>query len=250
MSSHLGQCVYCGSREPPLTDEHVIPKGLGGTDMLEAATCEDCRLQIGKYETPAINSMTWLLRVALDVRGLKGKHPQIRHKITDDNEISFVTKSPLNALPITGMLPAFKRARLLRGDPIPNEFEDFDLVVIGNTSRRPRANQLFDLDIRSYARMLCKIAHCYTVQSIGIEFKPLLTNVIIDGASDWANFLGSDAQPFPKDESKLHKLELLTNDGGLLFVRLQLFSNIGAPVYHVITGQLADSGDVPHPSPR
>src|SRR5687767_8158480 len=48
----VGFCIYCGSRKPPLTREHVLPRGLGGNEaprgrshalVLRHATCEKCR---------------------------------------------------------------------------------------------------------------------------------------------------------------------------------------------------------------
>ncbi len=26
----VGKCIYCGTKQPPLTREHVVPYGLGG----------------------------------------------------------------------------------------------------------------------------------------------------------------------------------------------------------------------------
>lgn len=240
----IGRCVYCRSQQPPLTLEHIIPDGLDGVEAIAEATCEACRLEIGRFETRAINSLTWLLRVALNIRGMGDKHKgAIRHKVLDDNtERPTVAVSTLDQLPITGLLPAFKQARILRGVSLDQVTEDFELVLVGDLTRRAEKIHYFDLDIRSYARMLCKIAHCYTVKHIGLDgFTPMLNSVIVNDARNWADFVGTDAQPFPKDLDKLHTLELQANENGLVMVRIQLFSSIGAPLYHVLTGRLAGS---------
>jgi hypothetical protein len=48
----IGACIYCNSTEPPLTQEHVLPKGLAGFKapighheaiILRKASCEKCR---------------------------------------------------------------------------------------------------------------------------------------------------------------------------------------------------------------
>src|SRR5687768_15705481 len=38
----LGRCIYCGTTDAPLSKEHVIPKGLGGTLVLPKASCAGC----------------------------------------------------------------------------------------------------------------------------------------------------------------------------------------------------------------
>src|SRR5258707_332054 len=38
----FGRCIYCGSNESDLRDEHIMPYCLGGNAILEAASCQRC----------------------------------------------------------------------------------------------------------------------------------------------------------------------------------------------------------------
>lgn len=53
----MNRCIYCGATDSPLTDEHILPDGLGGTHELLQASCEACAKLINKeFES-------WVLRV-------------------------------------------------------------------------------------------------------------------------------------------------------------------------------------------
>ena len=50
LPKRIGKCIYCGSTEPALTTEHVIPEALGGTELLLEATCEECQRKTAAAE--------------------------------------------------------------------------------------------------------------------------------------------------------------------------------------------------------
>ena len=38
----IGRCIYCGTTEGKLSEEHITPYGLGGLLVLQEASCERC----------------------------------------------------------------------------------------------------------------------------------------------------------------------------------------------------------------
>jgi len=44
-----GACIYCGSSDD-LTDEHVVPYGLGGKMILPKSSCRRCAMITGQFE--------------------------------------------------------------------------------------------------------------------------------------------------------------------------------------------------------
>ena len=49
----VGFCIYCktlGSDDNPVTDEHIIPEGMGGPMVLRDASCQDCARVISAAE--------------------------------------------------------------------------------------------------------------------------------------------------------------------------------------------------------
>jgi hypothetical protein len=56
-----GFCIYCGARGPSvaLGQEHIVPKGLGGTLILPDASCRDCEKITGAIEQQCLRRMFW-----------------------------------------------------------------------------------------------------------------------------------------------------------------------------------------------
>ena len=46
----VGICIYCGKKNAKLGDEHIIPYGLGGQLILQAASCKACETITAKFE--------------------------------------------------------------------------------------------------------------------------------------------------------------------------------------------------------
>jgi hypothetical protein len=51
-----GRCIYCRKAfpDPELSEEHVVPAGLGGALVLEHASCTECQRMIEPIETHVI----------------------------------------------------------------------------------------------------------------------------------------------------------------------------------------------------
>lgn len=45
----IDECIYCGSKGD-LTDEHTIPKGLWGQNVLQGGSCKNCATLTSKFE--------------------------------------------------------------------------------------------------------------------------------------------------------------------------------------------------------
>src|ERR1700674_474582 len=71
MDRLIGRCIYCGSTEN-LTDEHVLPLALGGTDLLRDGSCLSCNAATAEIERRVRNA-GWR-----GPRGVPGRPP--RHK--------------------------------------------------------------------------------------------------------------------------------------------------------------------------
>jgi hypothetical protein len=66
VSRYVGKCIYCGSTTN-LSDEHVVPRGLGGEWVLKKASCQKCAGIISRFETDIIKDFFSLLRIKLDL---------------------------------------------------------------------------------------------------------------------------------------------------------------------------------------
>ena len=62
----VGRCVYCDSTSD-LSDEHVVPLGLGGTWILEDASCAHCRDTTSKVELRVLREHFLALRTVAEM---------------------------------------------------------------------------------------------------------------------------------------------------------------------------------------
>lgn len=94
--------------------------------------------------------------------------------------------------------------------------------------------------------MFAKIAHAYTVAEFGIKsFKPLLTNLILGRDKAPLHYIGCLGDDLPPKENDFHRVtafhaDLDRNQVKRRFsvINLRLFANLGAPQYHIVSGEL------------
>src|SRR5271169_2001834 len=77
----IGRCIYCGATPPtPLTQEHVMPQGLGGGIILPKSSCDPCRQITQKIEELCLRKMLLSYR-------LKTGLVQDPHEIPEEMEV-------------------------------------------------------------------------------------------------------------------------------------------------------------------
>jgi hypothetical protein len=251
----IGRCVYCGStryREKDdrrLGDEHVIPEGLGGNLILEQAACESCEREVNLFEQPILKSVLYAPRVHLGIRRKKRKRGEetIRVDATvGGKEVKI--DLPIKRLPLMLFFVTMDSPGLLIGRPanLPSMNGAWVKAFNDGGPRIPAGLQGMAspaLDTHKFMQFLAKIAHCFAVSVLGDEFKPLLPDIIRSDPAPPPNFeliggIGNRHQGDPTPN--LHELELGWQAcGGVEYaiVKIRMFSNLGAPIYRVVTGR-------------
>lgn len=67
----VGACIYCGATEGRLTEEHIIPTGLGGTLVLPNASCDMCATLTSQFEMRVLRGFLDRGRRAMGIKGRK-----------------------------------------------------------------------------------------------------------------------------------------------------------------------------------
>src|SRR5689334_22057896 len=67
----VGKCIYCGDDKSPLSDEHIIPDGLGGNLILVKASCFSCAKITGNVEQQVLQRTFGAVRAELGIRSPK-----------------------------------------------------------------------------------------------------------------------------------------------------------------------------------
>ncbi|MBP1859630.1 HNH endonuclease [Rhizobium herbae] len=245
------KCIYCGDEKGPFSKEHVIPVGLGGTWILPRASCEDCRKKTQKVENFCLRNHFGNTRIALD---MKTRHPEQR----PDNVAFSVTKKDLSVesvyihkseLPIFLVLPVYPASRIVRTltdknivDPSSNEWVHISsFETLQFLSGDGGAVKIASMDFTGFARFLAKMAHGYLVCTQGVDgFEHFLGDLICEKTEEYWHWVGSVVDWFvPPPTDDVFQIQGIThNETGHLIVRIRLFPNLNAPVYHVVGGRI------------
>jgi hypothetical protein len=253
-----GECIYCQEPSAMLTEEHVLPAGLGGNRTLPHASCEKCRLITHEFETIALRKVIGPGRYQLGIpprSKKKGRRPEdwTVFKTSPDGSAEKVS-IPVNDLPFFVYMPTFQSDWTVSGFmPERHCASKEDGVVI--VSEQPDVIKaklakygadlvLQTADHLAFAKMICKIALGYTISEVGIEnFTPIVNPLILGKTNGYRSVVSSSQHPDPSGEEPIrleprfeHHINhvVLTND--MICVRVDLLSNIRAPSYYVRVG--------------
>ena len=248
----VGRCIYCGTSDSRLTDEHIIPFGLEGRTVFPKSSCLPCAKITGSVEQFCLRTMFGVARahLGLGTRRPKERPPTfaLRHK-RHDGYLEAVPVKP-DSQPILLHLVKLAPPGIVVGEEPKNVFENAQSVI---SLSRPadilskELPQFTGMNIQSppiemsrFSRMLAKIAHSFAVAERGIDsFTPLLPELIL-GRYDTPSYLVGRimGSPIVPPDGLLHHLFLeyiRTDDGSeFLVANIRLFAILNTPHYHVV----------------
>ncbi len=255
----VGACIYCGATEGRLTEEHIIPKGLGGTLVLPQASCDACAATTSLFEMRVLRGFLDRGRQAMGIKGRKAHKRAVPDTLTQTfiqpDESTVEREVPWNEgikvmhLPVF-VLPAFLDPR----KPMDPHIQKLEIMALdtlhfgmgqGELVREYQAQgvQFEDrLDVWAFVRLLAKIAHGYHVAIHGmfpLQESPLVP-IVLGQRSDALNWIGNTLEdPLPSGGSALHLIQHLpleADDGGRgTAVRIKLFATDPTPTYVLAT---------------
>ncbi len=248
-------CIYCGSNER-LSDEHIIPLGLGGRFVLPRASCANCAALTSAFEGTVQRTMFGPLRMFYDMPSRrKSERPltlplRVKLREGDDWSDMQVDRGEYPFLVIIPYLsaPTFLAGRKssdagagasqfwIRGVSIGGEFKPHLQALrdkLGVHSVMPTA----EARVPEFCLMLAKIAHSFAVAECGIEAAEwtLRSMILARDLSDRGTVMGSITRLMPLSQ-QLHELDLIEGPDQCLSVRIQLLAVMGAPTYLVQVG--------------
>lgn len=248
-------CVYCGSLEE-LTDEHVIPLGLGGKIILPNSSCSECSTITSVFELTCLRKMYGPLRQLYSLpsrrKKLQPKKIPLKVKFTptdewqyipiEQSEYPFLITFPYFKMPelISNAMPSGRKGaktdRLwIRG---ASAYENFK----GHLQRVTEQLKVHSIMPEStaymeeFCQLLAKIGHSYAIGKLGNnKFKYLLTNIILNREfSKCPDVIGS-LENDEKPSAELHEISLKIIEK-FVVVRIRLLAKLGTPTYFVVAG--------------
>ena len=245
--ARVGLCIYCGGVAD--SDEHIIPRSLGGMLTLPASSCGACRDLTSAVEGRLAASIFAPVRRQFR---FPTRHPK-RTPAPFSAEIDGVP-TVLEDNDFPGMLLAFTFSPpsvLGLGPPATEHLGGgIDVKILPgfgdrlNRIQRGKANELkftgSTVDTTQVGRLLAKIAHSYAMAELGVEaFNPLLLDIIKDKNATFIGQYVGDAMAFNNPGTDLHEIDIdpFFERHRYVVVRVRLFANYGLPTYWVVVGE-------------
>lgn len=247
-----GSCIYCGSSDT-LSDEHVIPLGLGGRLVLTDASCQACSRITSAFERKVLRGFMGPARITANFPTRRKKSRPASRSVSLLRGTTYEEViGPSGEVPALLQLPTLATAGILTGAVGTSGVK---IVGIETISYGPRPDEFVlkhsasgfrqsdNLDVSSFARMLAKIGYSYLVGALGpmpldeVTVLPLILGV----ADDPSHCIGSAAfstEAETKGAQHVLRPEYYESSEPsqprLLGARIKLFADCGATGYDVI----------------
>jgi hypothetical protein len=242
----LGRCMYClaaGGHGVVLTEEHLVPRALGGRLTLRDAVCESCRRITGRREQLTLDREFAVPKtlLALKRRRARAKGPSRLPAVVLEGHGIAPVALPVDAFPRAFSLPAFEPAGLLAGverGATPSRIDFVSCALdLGTITRRTRAAPPPLADPAAYAHSIAKWAYALAVAERGLDCcdPQAMRDLMLGRRDDAFAFVGTPSPGVPASREWLHDFDLRDHASGLV-VTLKLFASAGMVPYEVFVG--------------
>ncbi|WP_440950329.1 HNH endonuclease [Methanosphaerula subterraneus] len=252
----IGKCIYCGTEQGKLTNEHIVPLGLGGTVVLKSASCLACAKITSQFERDILRGpfLNPRLAVGMPTRHKKTRPTQIRYadlfnkhgeRVAVENDSSLLLLSIIEF-----PLPAFvdKRGYKNGADVIAVR----TIKVAGPDIKDLQQSGITSIEYpetyvaTSFARFIAKIAHGFAVAFYGLDsFEELfLPSSILGTTGDICRWVGCLTPPVLGRIKEVHHISLY-QDHSVVIAHIKLFACWETPEYLVVVGRLNEDYHYP-----
>jgi hypothetical protein len=261
--STFGECVYCATpaNEAKLTDEHIVPFSLGGTAILQSASCDACSKITSQLELHLARTIFGHYRIHANVatRNRRERPTLLPTTIKVGDSPAQHMELPIADHPYFTLLPVWKAPGMLT-DASPTA--DFGTEEMHRYEFVPahfrkllslNENDTFNfqlpikLDQNQFSRALAKIAYCTAICRYGLTgFERTMITEFIRGKYPFAQFLvGSTteavAPPMPNMDHAIGLTEVPISGRNTVVAFVRLFARTGTtahgmPYYTVVVG--------------
>jgi len=262
---YVGQCIYCGVSNTPLSNEHAVPYTLNGTWILEKASCASCATITSRFELNVMRGFLQYARAALKLKTRRTHSNTFPLVIERDGRKETINLSP-DEYGAVLMLPDFRIPAYL-----DKHAHEPGITLVGNTFVRIGGLDKAELKRRygqcelgftvSYkpgdlARFFAKVAYSMSVAK-AVERSGLreverlralsyVLPVILGRDEDLEMWVGSippeerpdpNASMYKPETNEIFRIQLDERDG-IILARIRLIGQVPTPTYMVVVGRV------------
>lgn len=251
-----GACIYCGAKDRPLRDEHIVPYSLSGTHVIRNASCARCEDITKKFEQKVARDLWGDARTSFK-QPTRRKNERSTHIKIPQGIGHGVQLVPAGEYPAGFVFYKMGPCGYLRGLPETVDISaSWQLVVIDDKDRRDSFFQKhghhavlkFSHVPDDFGRLLAKIAYCQVLTALDLgEFRPLILPYITGEKRNLSYLIGStDGTPEGENGYRLTTMYAERGQDLILLVEVRLYANTHAPTYQVIVGDVTGAEAVEH----
>jgi hypothetical protein len=250
----IGECIYCGTKDGPLSTEHAVPYGINGAWTLLKATCGVCANVTHRFERDTLRNLWGSVRIALKMQSRRRKQrPATLPLIVRKNGVMETLQVPYDEYPAYLPMPLFPAPIPLWKDRplklVEGVFANFDVIHVAGPTFQQAAERFPEVEFcgasasfspPDFARMIAKIGYCAAVYCLGLKgltHSPI-RNVILGTDPYIANHVGCWwGEPVNGSHGGLYEIRVKWSPSDLgIHAFVRLFAQFGAPEYHVMLG--------------
>jgi hypothetical protein len=246
-----GACIYCGTTNEKLTDEHIVPLSLGGVHIIREASCSNCAKITSRFEGNIAQGLWGDARTAFNAptRHLKKRKSVISTSISQEaKEIEI----PSNEYPAGFVFYRMSISGILQGLPENQDISAFwTMSMIDDDKRRESffkkhgsyPTLKFKHLPKDFGRMLIKIGYGHILSFLEPEdFNPLCLPYILGEKQNVSYLVGEQTKNFTPISDlgySLHSKGFVISENRLLLIAIiRLYANTHSPEYEVVVGDV------------
>lgn len=243
-----GICIYCGAKDCPLNDEHIVPYSLSGTHVIRCASCAKCEDMTKRFEQKVARDLWGDARTSFQqpTRRKRERRTHIEMPEAKGQSVQLVTASEY---PAGFVFYKMGPCGFLQGLPETTDISpSWQFVVIDDDKRRDaffekhghHAVLKFRHVPEDFGRLLAKIAYCQVLTALDPgEFRPLILPYITGAKRNLSYLVGSaDGVPEVNNGYRLTTMYSERDQDLILLVEVRLYANTHAPTYQVVVGDV------------
>jgi hypothetical protein len=245
----IGRCIYCGTTEGRLSDEHVTPYGLSGRLVLVDASCDRHAKVTSALEKRILRDMLFAARAALGTRTRDPKerakpHSMLVERAGQIEKVNSVWQDHWKVI----RLPIFPLPASIDGRPYAGGIEciSMDIFELGERgeeiAKRHHADKVIPpkFSAEDFARFVGKMAYGYAVERYDLNaFENVYVLPAILGESDdIGRWVGCpDHREFRVRQCNISVgFKIIPRDD--LVVRIKMFPQFDGAEYVVVVGRV------------
>lgn len=251
-------CIYCGTTNVRLTDEHIVPYALGGSHVLREASCDRCAKITTKFEQRVARDLWGDARISFSAPTRHRRERKTHIEMPDADNTDRRLTIPTQQYPAGFVFSKMGKAGLLCGLPESVDLSAlWQMVVVDDDKRRAKflaAHPDKKLVIRfrhvpeDFGKLLAKIGYCQTLTALDLgDFRPICLPYVLGTRPNLSYIVGGtmdDQQPEPENGYSLSTAGFGTLHRLMLVALIRLYANTHAPAYHVVVGNVIGTQNV------